>query len=115
MKKCLALSVIGFFAATMANAEVVELHTDHCDINVMRAELNRAVSAHHAVITKVVCDKEIEKPVVTEEKSCGKEYEEVSAREYFVRETVQTYRPVIHYEPAETYTTMRAICVDMGC
>ena len=115
MKKIFALSIIGIFATTMANADVVELHTDNCDINAMRAELNRAVSAHHAVITKVVCDKEIEKPVVVEKESCGKEYEEVVSREYFVRETVQTYKPVVHYEPAETYTTMRAVCDDMGC
>lgn len=42
-------------------------------------------------------------------KVCGTPYEKVVNREYFVRETVQTYRPVIHYEPAGTYTTMRAV------
>lgn len=42
-------------------------------------------------------------------KTCGTPYERVVNREYFVRETVQTYKPVIHYEPAGTYTTMRAI------
>ena len=42
-------------------------------------------------------------------KTCGTPYEQVVNREYFVRETVQQYRPVIYYEPAGTYTTMRAV------
>jgi len=42
-------------------------------------------------------------------KVCGTPYEAVVNREYFVRETVQQYKPVIHYEPAGTYTTMRAV------
>ena len=42
-------------------------------------------------------------------KVCGQPYEAVVNREFFVRETVQQYRPVIHYEPAGTYTTMRAV------
>jgi len=42
-------------------------------------------------------------------KVCGQPFERVVNREYFVRETVQQYRPVVHYEPAGTYTTMRAV------
>ena len=42
-------------------------------------------------------------------KVCGEPYARVVNREYFVRETVQTYKPVIHYVPADTYTTMRAV------
>ena len=42
-------------------------------------------------------------------KTCGKPFERVVKREYLVRETVQTYKPVIYYEPAGTYTTMRAV------
>ena len=42
-------------------------------------------------------------------KTCGTPYERVVNRQYFVRETVQTYKPVIYYEPAGTYTTMRAV------
>ena len=120
MKKIFALSIIGIFAAVSANAEYVELHTNNCDLNSMRAELNRAVANHHAVITKIVCDEEIAKPVVVAEPivsddSCGEPFEEVVNREYFVRETVQQYKPVVHYEPAGTYTTMRAVCDDFGC
>ena len=121
MKKIFALSIMGILAVCSANAEYVELHTNNCDINSMRAELNRAVANHHAVITKIVCDEAVaiaepvaEKTIVTEE-SCGEPFERVVNREYFVRETVQQYRPVVHYEPAGTYTTTRAVCDDFGC
>ena len=120
MKKIFALSIFGILAATMANAEVVELHTNNCDLDSMRAELNRAVARHHAVITKIVCDETVEETVaepveIKEASSCGEPFEEVVNREYFVRETVQTYEPVISYEPAETYTTMRAVCENGDC
>lgn len=119
MKKIFALSIIGIMAAASANAEYVVLHTNNCDLNSMRAELNRAVANHHAVITEIVCDQEIAMPVVAEpivsDETCGEPFEEVVNREYFVRETVQQYKPVVHYEPAGTYTTMRAVCGDNGC
>ena len=113
MKKFLALSVIGILASVSANAKVVELHTSNCDIDAMRAELNSAVASHHAVITKIVCDEPVPEPAP--EATCGEVYEEVVAREYFVRETVQMYRPVVHYIPGETYTTMRAVCDGVEC
>jgi len=124
MTKIFALSIVSIMAVTAANAEYVELHTSNCDLNSMHSELNRAVANHHAVITKIVCDKEIATPVVVSEpvveqfateESCGEPFEEVVNREYFVRETVQQYKPVVHYEPAGTYTTMRAVCGDTGC
>ena len=117
MKKIFALSIFGILAATMANAEVVELHTNNCDLNSMRAELNRAVARHHAVITKIICDAEVEvaEPVEIEEPSCGEPFEEVVNREYFVRETVQKYEPVVRYEPDATYTTVRAVCENGDC
>ena len=119
MKKIFALSFVGILASVSANAEYVELRTNNCDLNSMRAELNRAVANHHAVITKIVCDEEIAVPVVAEpvisNESCGEPFEEVVNREYFVRETVQQYKPVVHYEPAGTYTTTRAVCGDFGC
>ena len=42
-------------------------------------------------------------------KTCGTPYEQVVNREYFVRETVQKYKPVVVYVPSDTYTTMRAV------
>ena len=120
MKKIFALSIVGIMATVSANAEYVELHTGNCDMNSMRAELNRAVAGHHAVITKIVCDESVEVPVLVSEpvatnETCGEPFEEVVNREYFVRETVQQYKPVVTYEPAGSYTTMRAVCGDNGC
>ena len=40
---------------------------------------------------------------------CGEPFERVTNREYFVRETVQQYRPVVSYVPAGSYTTVRAV------
>ena len=118
MKKVLALTIIGTMATVSANAEYVELHTTNCDMDSMRAELNRAVAGHHAVITKIVCDEvvPVQEVVVNESADeCGEPFETVVNREYFVRETVQQYKPVITYQAAGTYTTMRAICEDKGC
>ena len=121
MKKIFALSIIGIMASVSANAEHVVLHTNNCNLDSMRAELNRAVAAHHAVITEILCDAPIvyDEPVVVEpitvNETCGEPFEEVVNREYFVRETIQQYKPVVTYEPAGTYTTMRSVCGDMGC
>lgn len=42
-------------------------------------------------------------------KVCGEPFERVVNREYFVRETVQQYKPVVSYVPAGSYTTVRAV------
>ena len=121
MKKILALSIVGMLASVAAHADYYETQTGNCDMNAMRAELNRAVADHRAVITKIVCEEtnvETEPVVIAEpvvEESCGEPFERVVNREYFVRETVQQYKPVVHYEPAGSYTTMRAVCGDYGC
>ena len=126
MKKILALSILGVLAATAANADYFEFRTDNCDMNAMRAELNRAVADKRAVITKVVCEDstvEVEPVVMAEPEivepvvgtACGEPFERVVNREYFVRETVQQYKPVVHYEPAGTYTTTHAVCGEFGC
>ena len=114
MKKILALSIIGIMASVAAHADYYETRTGNCDMNAMRAELNRAVADKRAVITKIVCEETTVEPVIVEE-SCGEPFERVVNREYFVRETVQQYKPVVHYEPVGTYTTMRAVCGDTGC
>lgn len=113
-------------AVTTANADRFEIRTNNCDMNAMRAELNRAVAEHRAVITKVICEEsnvEAETVMVSEPKviapvagtTCGEPFERVVNREYFVRETVQQYKPVVHYEPAGSYTTTRAVCGEFGC
>ncbi len=123
MKKIVALSIMGIMATVCANADYYETYTTNCDMNAMRAELNRAVAENRAVITKITCENTIAEPVVVAEPapivfddaSCGEPFERVVNREYFVRETVQQYKPVVHYEPAGTYTTMRAVCDEFGC
>ena len=121
MKKIFALSIVGIMAAATANADYVEFRTNNCDMNSMRGELNRMVADKRAVITKVICEETVAEPVVVAEpvieteEPCGEPFERVVNREYFVRETVQQYKPVVHYEPAGTYTTMRAVCGDTGC
>ena len=126
MKKVFALSIIVIMASVAANADYIEFRTSNCDMNAMRGELNRIVADRRAVITKIVCEKsnvETEPVVVAESEivepvvgtTCGEPFERVVNREYFVRETVQQYKPVVHYEPAGTYTTMRAVCGDTGC
>ena len=124
MKKIFALSIVGILASVSARADYFEFRTNNCDMNSMRAELNRAVADKRAVITKVVCEESVAEPVVVAEPeivepvvgtTCGEPFERVVNREYFVRETVQQYKPVVHYEPAGSYTTMRAVCDDEGC
>ncbi len=126
MKKILALSIFGIMAVATAHADYFEFRTDNCDKNAMRAELNRAVAEKRAVITKVICEDstvEVEPVVMAEPEivepvvgtACGEPFERVINREYFVRETVQQYKPVVHYEPAGTYTTTHAVCGEFGC
>ena len=54
------------------------------------------------VVMKPACNK-------CSAKVCGEPFERVVNREYFVRETVQQYKPVVSYVPAGSYTTMRAV------
>lgn len=123
MKKIFAVSVMALLATAAANADYYETYTSNCDMNAMRAELNRAVAENRAVITKITCENTVVEPVVVAEPApvivddapCGEPFERVVNREYFVRETVQQYKPVVHYEPAGTYTTVRAVCEKPGC
>lgn len=125
MKKFVLLSLVAALFSTVANADVYRESIDTCDEGEMRAALDRATQDKRAVITIVECDKGIirtttkpaytVKPVeVCDCDCCDCEKEEVVKREYFVRETVQTYKPVVKYVPAGTYTRVRPAC-DKGC
>ena len=92
-----------------------------CDEGEMRAALDRATSEKRAVITVVECDNGVVKThTIQNEKpncgcnACGEAKEEVIKREYFVRETVQKYKPVIKYVPDGTYTRIKPTC-NQGC
>lgn len=128
MKKFVLFSLIMAFATTVANADIYRESVNDCDEMEMRAALDRASAQNRAVITIVECEngvvRTIEKPaprpmpvasVAKPACGCGCEQkEEVVKREYFVRETVQQYKPVVQYVPAGTYTRVKPACVN-GC
>ena len=124
MKKFVLLSLFAALISNVAIADVYRESINTCDEQEMRAALDRATKKHRAVITIVECDNGIirtsEKPImptVTVEKPCGcgcGKHEEVVKREYFVRETVQQYEPVVTYVPTTTYTRVKPAC-NHGC
>lgn len=93
-----------------------------CDEAQMRAALDRATYEKRAVITVIECDNGVVKSRVIENNTkpscgcntCGAPKEEVVKREYFVRETVQKYKPVVKYVPDGTYTRVKPTC-NHGC
>ena len=131
MKKFVLLSLFASMFTTVAMADMYRESIDTCDEAEMRAALDRATSEHRAVVTIVECDNGIVRtttkpvasaPAVTNNvnvyansctSGCG-EKQEVVKREYFVRETVQTYKPVVNYVPSGTYTRVKPVC-DFGC
>lgn len=126
MKKFVLLSLILSAFSVNANADVYREFSNTCDEAEMRAVLDRATRENRAVITIVECDNGIirtstkpafnAKPVVDTCGCCGcGEKQEVVKREYFVRETVQTYKPVVSYVPAGTYTRVKPACGNFGC
>lgn len=123
MKKFVLLSLFAALFSFSANADVYRESINTCDAGEMRAALDRATQDKRAVITIVECDNGVVrttrkpaynvKPVETCGCGCDKK-EEVVKREYFVRETVQTYKPIVKYVPAGTYTRVKPAC-NKGC
>ena len=126
MKKIVLLSLVAILFANTAVADIYQESVNNCDEAEMRAALDRAAATNRAVITIVECDngvvRTIEKPAPRAAKPasctaacCGCEQkEEVVKREYFVRETVQQYEPVVQYVPTTTYTRVKPTC-NHGC
>lgn len=126
MKKFVLLSLFASVFSTVAIADVYRETINTCDEGEMRAALDRATRDKRAVITIVECENGVVrvkptynvkpanvKPVETCGCGCS-EKQKVVKREYFVRETVQTYKPVVKYVPAGTYTRVRPTC-NHGC
>lgn len=132
MKKFVLFSLIASLVSTVAVADVYRESINTCDEAEMRAALDRATRENRAVITIVECDNGVVRtttqprpmpvqpaPVAVRPANncgcidCGTQ-EEVVKREYFVRETVQQYRPVVQYVPAGTYTRVKPTCTN-GC
>ena len=128
MKKFVLLSLIASMFSTVAMADMYRESVSDCDEAEMRAALDRATRDNRAVITVVECDNGIVRTTTKpaprvakpEYKTCGcatcgcETKEEVVKREYFVRETVQQYKPVVQYVPSGTYTRVKPTC-NHGC
>ena len=122
MKKIVMFSLIAGLFSNVALSDAYIEKVNNCDESEMRAALDRAAADKRAVITVVECDngivRTIKQPAPTSTyNTCGCGCAEKSAvvkREYFVRETVQTYKPVVQYVPADTYTRVKPVC-DKGC
>lgn len=129
MKKFVLLSLIASMISTVAMADMYRETVDDCDAAEMRAALDRATRENRAVITIVECENGVVRTTTRPEPArrpvtravretcgcvdCGVQ-EEVVKREYFVRETVQQYKPVVQYVPAGTYTRVKPAC-NHGC
>ena len=128
MKKFVLLSLVASLFSTVAMADMYRETVNSCDEGEMRAALDRATRDNRAVITIVECDNGIVRTTTQprravarpEVNTCGcaacgcATQEEVVKREYFVRETVQQYKPVVQYVPAGTYTRVKPACTS-GC
>ena len=126
MKKLVLFSLVASLFSTVAMADMYRESINDCDAMEMRAALDRATRDNRAVITVVECDNGIvrtttqPRPMAAQPVcpncgciDCGTQ-EQVVRREYFVRETVQQYKPVVTYVPAGTYTRVKPTC-SHGC
>ena len=130
MKKIVLLSLVAALFSNVASADIYKESVSNCDKYAMRNALDRATNEKRAVITIVECENGIVRTITQPQPArkpvarpatcdncgcidCGTQ-EEVVKREYFVRETVQQYKPVVQYVPAGTYTRVKPTC-NHGC
>lgn len=129
MKKFVLFSLVASLFSTVAIADMYRETVNNCDEAEMRAALDRATRDNRAVITIVECENGVVRTTTQPQPArravarpacdtcgcidCGTQ-EEVVKREYFVRETVQQYKPVVQYVPAGTYTRVKPTCTS-GC
>ena len=127
MKKFVLLSL---FAALVSNGAVASYYkttVSDCDDAQMRAALDRAAAEKRAVVTVVECEDSKAVKTATQTRTetwdnsysvgdscytcgcCAEPMEAVVKRDYFVRETVQQYRPVVRYVPAGSYTRVKRV------
>ena len=127
MKKFVLFSLVASLFSTVAMADMYYESMNDCDPAEMRAALDRATRENRAVITIVECDSGIVRTTTQPRQmvakttscptcgcvDCGTQ-EQVVKRDYFVRETVQQYKPVVTYVPSGTYTRVKPTCTQ-GC
>lgn len=125
MKKFVLLVAILISNVALADGFVTTV--DSCDSAQMRAALDRATVENRAIITVVECEdnNSVETTTQTQTETwnnnyvyvpaydtcgyCNEPIESVVRRDYFVRETVQQYRPVVRYVPSGAYTRVRRV------
>lgn len=127
MKKIVLLSLCCALVSNIASADYYRTTVNNCDDANMRVALDQAASENRAVVTVVECTNvQTETETVaanTWENSYAPSYswnyeyaygyqpvDVVVNREYFVRETVQQYKPVVVYMPAGRYTRVKRTC-----
>ena len=124
MKKIFLVSLFAALASSSAVAsDFYKEKINTCDEHEMRAALDRATYEKRSVITIIECDDGIVRTTTQpapkakpacDTCGCAEPKEEVVKREYFVRETVQKYKPVVKYVPDGTYTRTKPTC-NHGC
>lgn len=128
MKKFVLLSLCVALFSNVAVADYYKIKVNNCDEASMRRALDKAAAENRAVVTVIECDEDTTEVVsqTTQTVSyapyvantcntCNRvPIESVVKREYFVRETVQQYEPVVVYVPSNTYTRVRKTC-NNGC
>ncbi len=123
MKKMLLMFVCAVVASASAFAsDYYKATINTCDEAQMRAALDKAAYTNRSVVTIIECENGVVKTKTMPKPKCNtcnacntcEPKEEVVKREYFVRETVQQYKPVVQYVPSGTYTRVRPTC-NHGC
>lgn len=128
MKKL--IFVFAALFSSVAFADYYRVTVPNCDAEQMRAALDRAAAESGSVVTIVECESVNEEintttryqrtwdaPRMNAYRPCPYQMKPVSAvvnREYFVRETIQEYKPVIKYVPSNTYVRVRPACNECG-
>lgn len=128
MKKFVLLSLCAALFSNVAVADYYKIKVNNCDEASMRRALDKAAAENRAVVTVIECDEDTTEVVsqttqtvsyapyvANTHNTCNRApIESVVKREYFVRETVQQYEPVVVYVPSNTYTRVRKTC-NNGC
>ncbi|MDR1361501.1 MAG: hypothetical protein LBJ18_04380 [Rickettsiales bacterium] len=137
MKKLLIVSAVAMCASGAAFASdyipqetSAEVYTKNyykktvadCNASSIRRELDKATAYGRAVVTVIECEAapkpaprkavQIAAPACND---CNPEFEVVTNRKYFVKETREVFKPVVSYVSAGAYTTTREVCGNEFC
>ena len=105
MKKTILFGAIACVICAPVYASDGGVYSDYnTEMKTVAEDYARVERVAQSVVAKPACTK-----CKCASRVCGEPFERVVNREYFVRETVQQYKPVVSYVPAGTYTTTRAV------